>query len=86
MIGGEGFVAPNNNGCGSPRSKPATPGGTNGQGTIDAVIEKHNYLLLRCKGDSKQLAGGSGQLCNLLNCKIIISLNYDIVFDPDYLE
>jgi hypothetical protein len=41
MIGGEGSVAFKNNGCGSPRNQPATPGGTNSQGTIDAVIEKH---------------------------------------------
>jgi hypothetical protein len=46
MIGGEGSVAFKNNGCGSPRNQPATTGGTNGQGTIDAVIEKHNVTSL----------------------------------------
>jgi len=41
MIGGKGPVAFKDNRSGSPRNQPATPGGTDGERTINTVVKKH---------------------------------------------
>ena len=78
MIGGEGPVAFKDNRSGSPRNKPATPGGTNGQSSIYAVAEKHSYLLSWSEEDSKQLATDSWQLGTSLHLKRLINVTSNI--------
>jgi hypothetical protein len=75
------------NGSRSPREKPATPGGADGQLLIYAIIEEHGYLLALNEGDSKQLAAGSWQLVRSLHAKGITRADYAVfdIFWPNKL-
>jgi hypothetical protein len=72
MVRRESFIAPKKNARRGPGNYRTEPWTTDCKRAIDTIVEKHDYLLSRSEGDSRQQAAGSSQSIVISHLAFII--------------